>query len=48
MPPATRLPSPRGSSTVFVNGHGCGRVGDDSITACTSVAAGSPDVTAGG
>ena len=35
-----------GSSTVFVNGKGCGRVGD-AITACTSVAAGSKDVFAG-
>ena len=35
-----------GSTTVFVNGKGCGRVGD-AITACTSVAAGSEDVFAG-
>ena len=35
-----------GSSTVFVNGKGCGRVGD-SISACTSVAAGSSNVFAG-
>ena len=32
-------------STVFVNGRGCGRVGD---ATCTSVAAGSPNVVAGG
>ena len=35
-----------GSSTVFVNGKGCGRVGDG-IGGCTSVAAGSPNVFAG-
>tara|TARA_B100000123_G_scaffold46730_1_gene31159 strand:+ start:278 stop:562 length:285 start_codon:yes stop_codon:yes gene_type:complete len=32
-----------GSTTVFVNGKGCGRVGD---ATCTSVAAGSPNVFA--
>jgi len=36
-----------GSSTVKVNGKGCGRVGDG-ISACTSVAAGSSNVFAGG
>jgi uncharacterized Zn-binding protein involved in type VI secretion len=36
-----------GSTTVFINGKGCGRVGD-AITGCTSVAAGSPNVFAGG
>ena len=36
-----------GSSTVRVNGKGCGRVGD-SISGCTSVAAGSSNVFAGG
>ena len=36
-----------GSGTVTVNGKGCGRVGD-SISGCTEVAAGSPDVTCGG
>ena len=36
-----------GSTTVFVNNVGCGRIGDG-ITACTSVAQGSPDVFAGG
>ena len=36
-----------GSSTVFVNGKGAGRVGDG-ITACTSVAVGSSNVFAGG
>ena len=35
-----------GSTTVFVNGKGCGRVGDG-ITGCTSVAAGSSNVFAG-
>ena len=39
-------PITTGSSTVIVNGFGCGRVGDG-ITACTSVAAGSPNVFAG-
>ena len=34
-----------GSSTVKVNGKGCGRVGD---ATCTSVAAGSSNVFAGG
>ena len=35
------------TTTVFVNSLGCGRVGD-AVTACTSVAAGSPNVFAGG
>jgi len=35
-----------GSTTVFINGKGCGRVGD-AISGCTSVAAGSPNVFAG-
>jgi len=35
-----------GSLTVFVNGLGCGRVGDE-ITLCTNVATGSPNVNAG-
>ena len=35
-----------GSTTVFVNTKGCGRIGDG-ITGCTSVAAGSSDVFAG-
>ena len=35
-----------GSSTVKVNGKGCGRVGDG-IAGCTSVAAGSSNVFAG-
>lgn len=36
-----------GSTTVFVNNKGAGRVGD-AITGCTKVAAGSDDVFAGG
>jgi len=36
-----------GSTTVFINGKGCGRVGD-TISSCTSVATGSPNVFAGG
>lgn len=35
-----------GSPTVFVNGKGAGRIGD-SISGCTSVAAGSSNVFAG-
>ena len=35
-----------GSTTVFINGMGCGRVGD-AITGCTEVAEGSPNVFAG-
>lgn len=35
-----------GSTTVFVNGKGAGRVGD-AISGCTSVAAGSSNVFAG-
>ena len=35
-----------GSTTVFVNGKGCGRIGDG-ITSCTSVSAGSSNVFAG-
>ena len=35
-----------GSSTVFINGKGCGRVGDG-LSGCTSVAAGSSNVFAG-
>ena len=44
--PAHAAPIASGCSTVFVNGKGCGRVGD-SISACTSVAAGSGNVFAG-
>jgi len=35
-----------GSPTVFINGKGCGRIGD-AVTACTSVATGSPNVFCG-
>jgi uncharacterized Zn-binding protein involved in type VI secretion len=45
--PPHAAPITSGSSTVKVNGKGAGRVGDG-ITACTSVAAGSPNVFAGG
>lgn len=45
--PSHAAPITRGSSTVYVNDLGCGRVGDG-ITACTAVAAGSPNVFAGG
>lgn len=45
--PPHAAPITTGSTTVFVNGKGAGRIGD-AITACTSVAAGSPNVFAGG
>lgn len=45
--PPHAAPITTGSSKVFVNGRGCGRVGDG-ITSCTIVAAGSPNVFAGG
>lgn len=44
--PAHAAPIAVGSTTVFVNNKGAGRVGD-AISGCTSVAAGSPDVFAG-
>ena len=44
--PSHSAPIASGSSTVFVNGKGCGRVGD-AISGCTSVAAGSPNVFSG-
>ena len=51
LPPAPCLshtaPIATGSTTVFVNGLGAGRVGD-AVAGCTSVAAGSPNVFAGG
>jgi len=43
--PAHAAPIASGSSTVFVNGKQAGRIGDPT---CTSVAAGSPNVFAGG
>ena len=45
--PPHSAPIASGSGTVFVNGKGCGRVGDG-ISGCTSVAAGSGNVFAGG
>lgn len=44
--PSHAAPITVGSTTVFVNGKGAGRIGD-AITACTSVAEGSPNVFAG-
>jgi uncharacterized Zn-binding protein involved in type VI secretion len=44
--PSHAAPITTGSSSVFINGKGCGRVGDG-ITSCTSVAAGSSNVFAG-
>ena len=45
--PTHAAPITTGSTTVFINGKGCGRIGDG-ITACTSVATGSANVFAGG
>ena len=45
--PSHAAPIATGSSTVFVNDKGAGRIGD-AISGCTSVAAGSSDVFAGG
>ena len=45
--PSHAAPIAVGSGTVFVNGQGAGRVGD-SVSGCTAVAAGSPNVFAGG
>jgi len=42
--PGHSAPITTGSPTVFVNGVGCGRIGD---ATCTSVAEGSPNVFAG-
>ena len=44
--PSHAAPIATGSTTVFVNSDGAGRVGD-SISGCTSVAAGSENVFAG-
>lgn len=44
--PSHVAPITTGSSSVFVNGKGAGRIGDG-ITNCTSVAEGSPNVFAG-
>jgi uncharacterized Zn-binding protein involved in type VI secretion len=45
--PGHSAPIAVGSSTVFVNSKGAGRVGD-AVDGCTAVAAGSPNVFAGG
>lgn len=45
--PPHAAPIATGSTTVFVNTKGAGRIGDG-ISGCTSVAAGSPNVFAGG
>ena len=45
--PGHSAPIASGSSTVFVNNKGCGRIGD-AISGCTSVAAGASTVFAGG
>ena len=44
--PAHTAPIEIGSTTVIINGKGCGRIGDV-IDGCTSVAEGSPNVFAG-
>ena len=44
--PSHAAPITTGSTTVFINGKGCGRVGD-AITSCTSVATGSSNTFAG-
>lgn len=44
--PTHAAPIAVGSTSVFVNGKGAGRVGD-AISGCTSVAAGSPNVFCG-
>ena len=45
--PGHTAPITVGSTTVFANGKGVGRIGD-AISGCTSVAEGSEDVFAGG
>ena len=45
--PSHSRPIAVGSTTVFVNNKGCGRIGD-AISSCTSVAQGSDNVFAGG
>lgn len=44
--PTHTAPIAKGSPTVFVNGLGAGRIGD-SISSCTNVAEGSPNVFCG-
>lgn len=45
--PSCAAPITIGSKTVFINGMGCGRVGD-ALTGCTAVARGSVNTFAGG
>ena len=45
--PSHAAPIAVGSTTVFINGKGCGRIGD-AIEGCTSVATGFNRVFAGG
>jgi uncharacterized Zn-binding protein involved in type VI secretion len=45
--PAHAAPIAAGSSSVFANFKGVGRIGDG-LSGCTAVAAGSPNVFAGG
>jgi len=45
--PSHAAPIAVGSTTVFINGKGCGRIGD-AISGCTSVAEGSSNCFAGG
>jgi len=45
--PSHAAPIAAGSGTVFINGLGCGRVGD-AISGCTAVAQGSVNTFAGG
>ena len=45
--PSHQAPIAVGSTTVFINGKGCGRIGDR-ISGCTSVAEGSSNCFAGG
>lgn len=44
--PIHEAPIAIGSTTVFINGKGCGRIGD-AVSGCTSVATGSSNVFAG-
>ena len=45
--PSHTAPITTGSTSVFVNGRGCGRMGDG-LSGCTRVAEGSDNVFAGG
>ena len=44
--PDHAMPITTGSTSVFINSKGCGRIGDG-VTACTSVATGSSNTFAG-